>query len=82
MTEDETNGRCGRDDADQWRLGVRNVGGIERASMALDQGVTIVAGENASNKSSLLGSLGGVPVVGLVDRCPSLVESPATPGRL
>jgi len=60
MTEDETNGRCGRDDADQWRLGVRNVGGIERASMALDQGVTIVAGENASNKSSLLGSLGGV----------------------
>jgi DNA repair exonuclease SbcCD ATPase subunit len=41
-------------------LDVRNVGGIEDASVTLDPGVTIVAGENASNKSSLLGSLGGV----------------------
>jgi predicted nucleic acid-binding Zn-ribbon protein len=60
MTEDETNAEDGRDGADQWRLDVRNVGGIEDASVTLAPGVTVIAGENASNKSSLLGSLGGV----------------------
>jgi predicted nucleic acid-binding Zn-ribbon protein len=60
MTEDETTAEDGRDGADQWRLDVRNVGGIEDASVMLAPGVTVVAGENASNKSSLLGSLGGV----------------------
>ena len=60
MTEGETTGDDGRDGADQWRLDVRNVGGIEDASVTLSPGVTVVAGENASNKSSLLGSLGGV----------------------
>jgi DNA repair ATPase RecN len=60
MTEEETSRRRERDGADQWRLDVENVGGIERAAVTLDPGVTIVAGENASNKSSLLGSLGGV----------------------
>jgi predicted nucleic acid-binding Zn-ribbon protein len=60
MPEDETTGEDGRNGVDQWRLDVRNVGGIEDASVTLDPGVTVVAGENASNKSSLLGSLGGV----------------------
>jgi DNA repair exonuclease SbcCD ATPase subunit len=60
MTEDETNSGDGRSEPDQWRLDVRNVGGIEAASVTLEPGVTVVAGENASNKSSLLGSLGGV----------------------
>ena len=60
MTEDETTGEDERNGVDQWRLDVRNVGGIEDASVTLDPGVMVVAGENASNKSSLLGSLGGV----------------------
>ena len=60
MPEDETTGEDGRNGVDQWRLDVRNVGGIEDASVTLDPGVTVVAGEHASNKSSLLGSLGGV----------------------
>ncbi|AZH26719.1 archaea-specific SMC-related protein [Haloplanus aerogenes] len=59
MTHNETNGE--RENGDEsLTLDVRNVGGIEQASVTLDPGVTIVAGENASNKSSLLGSLGGV----------------------
>ncbi|GAB6863051.1 archaea-specific SMC-related protein [Haloplanus litoreus] len=41
-------------------ISVRNVGGIERASVTFEPGITVVAGENASNKSSLLGSLGAV----------------------
>jgi predicted nucleic acid-binding Zn-ribbon protein len=60
MTEDGTTRRNGCENADQWRLDVRNVGGIDRASVTFGPGVTVVAGENASNKSSLLGSLGGV----------------------
>jgi len=50
----------GSDEHGRMALDVRNVGGIERASVTLDPGVTVVAGENASNKSSLLGGLGGV----------------------
>lgn len=62
MTGDETNGACASEAGgdESLTLHVRNVGGIEQASVSLDPGVTIVAGENASNKSSLLGSLGGV----------------------
>jgi predicted nucleic acid-binding Zn-ribbon protein len=60
MTEDETTSEDEGNGVGQWRLDVRNVGGIEDASVTLDPGVTVVAGENASNKSSLLGSLGGV----------------------
>jgi len=59
MTRNETNGESENGD-ESLSLAVRNVGGIEQASVSLDPGVTIVAGENASNKSSLLGSLGGV----------------------
>jgi DNA repair ATPase RecN len=32
-------------------ISVRNVGGIERASVSFEPGITVVAGENASNKS-------------------------------
>ncbi|RCU47617.1 chromosome segregation ATPase [Haloplanus salinus] len=60
MSTDETTDEDGRKGGSQWRLDVRNVGGIDGASVTLDPGVTVVAGENASNKSSLLGSLGGV----------------------
>jgi predicted nucleic acid-binding Zn-ribbon protein len=59
MTRNEENGEHGSGTEESLTLGVRNVGGIERASVTLAPGVTIVAGENASNKSSLLGSLGG-----------------------
>ena len=60
MIRDDTTGERGRDTAHEWRLDVRNVGGIDRASVTLPPGVTVVAGANATNKSSLLGSLGGV----------------------
>ena len=63
MTRDETNEEHGSEHGsgeESLALDVRNVGGIEDASVTLDPGVTVVAGENASNKSSLLGSLGGV----------------------
>jgi len=59
MTRNERNDEHGSSNAESLTLDVRNVGGIERASVTLDPGVTVVAGENASNKSSLLGSLGG-----------------------
>ncbi|WP_338737811.1 archaea-specific SMC-related protein [Haloplanus salilacus] len=45
---------------ERMRLDVLNVGGIEHASVSFEPGVTMVVGENASNKSSLLGGLGGV----------------------
>ena len=60
MTGDDTTDEHGSATAHEWRLDVRNVGGIDRASVTLDPGVTVVAGANATNKSSLLGSLGGV----------------------
>ncbi|WP_251342549.1 archaea-specific SMC-related protein [Haloplanus halophilus] len=53
MTADDST-----DGADGLTVSVRNVGGIERAEVTFDPGITVVAGENASNKSSLLGSLG------------------------
>ncbi|QGX96043.1 chromosome segregation ATPase [Haloplanus rallus] len=55
MTVDESNAADER-----MTVSVRNVGGIERASVTFEPGITVVAGENASNKSSLLGSLGAV----------------------
>ncbi|MFD1632979.1 archaea-specific SMC-related protein [Haloplanus ruber] len=55
MTIDESNA----EDVEM-SVSVRNVGGIEQASVTFDPGITVVAGENASNKSSLLGSLGAV----------------------
>lgn len=42
------------------RFDVRNVGGITRATVGLDNGVTVLSGENASNKSSLLRAIAGV----------------------
>ncbi|MFC7076921.1 archaea-specific SMC-related protein [Haloarcula halophila] len=42
------------------RLTIRNVGGISAATVTLGPGITLVAGRNATNKSSLLRSLAGV----------------------
>src|SRR6056297_3237940 len=42
------------------RLTVRNVGGITSADLAISDGVTLLSGRNASNKSSLLRALAGV----------------------
>ncbi|WP_276273256.1 archaea-specific SMC-related protein [Haloarcula litorea] len=41
-------------------LTVRNVGGIASADLAISDGVTLLSGRNASNKSSLLRALAGV----------------------
>lgn len=41
-------------------LQVRNVGGISEAEVRLSEGVTLLSGRNASNKSSLLQALAGV----------------------
>lgn len=41
-------------------LTVENVGGIRNADLALTDGVTLLSGRNASNKSSLLRALAGV----------------------
>jgi predicted nucleic acid-binding Zn-ribbon protein len=60
MTGNRTTDEHGSGTGEEWQLDVRNVGGIDRLSVSLDPGVTVVAGENASNKSSLLGSLAGV----------------------
>jgi predicted nucleic acid-binding Zn-ribbon protein len=60
MTGNRTTDEHGSGTDEEWQLDVRNVGGIDRLSVSLDPGVTVVAGENASNKSSLLGSLAGV----------------------
>jgi len=46
--------------AESARIDVRNVGGISQATVRLDSGVTVLSGENASNKSSLLRSIAGV----------------------
>ena len=35
-------------------LSVRNIGGIEKTSVTFDPGVTVLAGENATNRTSLL----------------------------
>ena len=42
------------------RLTVQNVGGITDAEFAISDGVTLLSGRNASNKSSLLRALAGV----------------------
>lgn len=42
------------------RFEIRNLGGISEAELSLSEGVTLVTGGNASNKSSLLRSLAGV----------------------
>ncbi|WP_251328106.1 archaea-specific SMC-related protein [Haloplanus pelagicus] len=63
MTADDSNADGdwdGDEDGERLAVSVRNVGGIEHASASFDPGVTVVTGENASNKSSLLGSLGAV----------------------
>jgi ABC-type uncharacterized transport system fused permease/ATPase subunit len=36
---------------------VRNIGGISNAELTISPGATLISGENASNKSSLLRSL-------------------------
>lgn len=41
----------------QTHLVVRNIGGINEASVEFDPGVTILAGENATNRTSLLQSI-------------------------
>jgi len=40
---------------------VRNVGGITDGEASLSRGVTLLSGENASNKSSFLRALSAVP---------------------
>lgn len=42
------------------RLTVRNIGGITNVDLAITDGVTLLSGRNASNKSSLLRALAGV----------------------
>ena len=39
---------------------VENVGGISRGEASLSPGITLVSGQNASNKSSFLRALAGV----------------------
>ena len=39
------------------QIEVRNIGGISNAGLTISPGVTLISGENASNKSSLLRSL-------------------------
>jgi DNA repair exonuclease SbcCD ATPase subunit len=46
--------------ADQVRLDIENIGGISRADVTFSDGVTLVSGANASNKSSFLRSLAGI----------------------
>lgn len=41
----------------EMRLSVENVGGIESVEMTFDEGVALITGKNASNKSSLLSAL-------------------------
>ncbi|MBX0324434.1 AAA family ATPase [Halomicroarcula sp. F13] len=45
---------------DYFELRVENIGGIEDAELTITEGVTLLSGRNASNKSSLLRSLAGV----------------------
>ena len=42
------------------QLQVENIGGIETATLDLQPGVTVLFGENASNRSSLLSAIAGV----------------------
>lgn len=42
------------------RLAVDNIGGIPAADLAISEGVTLLSGRNASNKSSMLRALAGV----------------------
>jgi peptidoglycan hydrolase CwlO-like protein len=44
----------GQSATEEVRLRARNVGGISRAEVALRPGVTVLAGENATNRTSLL----------------------------
>jgi DNA repair exonuclease SbcCD ATPase subunit len=48
------------DDGDDVHLRVQNVGGISEAEVGFSDGVTLLSGRNASNKSSLLRALAGV----------------------
>ncbi|MFB6304225.1 MAG: archaea-specific SMC-related protein [Haloferacaceae archaeon] len=58
MSQEDTleNGRID----DRARLTVTDLGGISEARVTLTEGVTLVSGANASNKSSLLRALAGV----------------------
>jgi DNA repair ATPase RecN len=56
---------------------VHNVGGIDTASLNIDDGVTVLLGENASNRSSFLSALAGV----LGARIP-LLKTDATQGAV
>ena len=38
---------------------VRNIGGIDSASLSVHPGVNVFFGENASNRSSLFSAIGG-----------------------
>jgi len=62
---------------DDLTLAVRNIGGISESQVTLSPGVTLLAGENASNKSSFLRSLAAV----LGGPTPPL-KSDATTGRV
>jgi DNA repair exonuclease SbcCD ATPase subunit len=61
MTDAEAEPETDADTADGTvELQVRNVGGISEATVELSEGVTVLSGRNASNKSSLLRALAGV----------------------
>jgi len=61
MTENDTGTATTVGDGEiSAQLRVANVGGITDASVPIARGVTLVAGRNASNKSSLLRALAGV----------------------
>lgn len=49
-----------RNELGEVHVSVRNVGGISKGEMTLTEGVTLLSGENASNKSSFLRGLAGV----------------------
>lgn len=62
MTEGESEGRQSSTFTDV-TVELANIGGIDAASLALDDGVTVFTGQNATNRTSLLrgiaGALGG-----------------------
>lgn len=57
--EHETKRRDGDADSSV-KLSVENIGGIDSADLSISDGVTLLSGRNASNKSSLLRALAGV----------------------